>query len=130
MSGDRAIQIFSSDQVTEIDSGDTVDFGTATVDVFGRGPSPAVGPIDVRNATNGPVRVVVAGDGTGGLIPLFGPTREEMEPAPANTFVLETTGREGDTEMGYIGLDLLDLAEGNRTTTTIIFSATAAEAPP
>ena len=117
------IQVLSGDGVTLIDSGDSLDFGTAAVDFFGRGPKPVRGPFSVRNVSNGPVQVVVSGDGGDGIVPLWGPTPDTLKPATDNAFTLAAPGS-GDTMMGYWGLKFLDPSAGNKST-TIIFRATA-----
>ena len=101
------IQILSADGVTPINSGDALDFGTAPVDFFGRGPVPIRGPFFVKNLSNGPVQVVVTGDLRGDIVPLFGPTIEELKPAPGNAFTLAAPGVTGDTVRGFLGLRIL-----------------------
>ena len=118
------IQVLSADGVTPINSGDALDFGTATMDFFGRGPVPVMGPFFVKNVSNGPVRVVVTGDFRDDIVPLFGPTIEELEPAPGNAFTLATPGLTGDTVRGFVGLRFLNPSAGSKLT-TIIFRATA-----
>ena len=106
--------------MTVINNGDSLDFGTAAADFFGRGPVPFKGPFFVKNKSNGPVKVQVQGDGTGGIVPLFGPTQADLKPAPDNEFVLETPGVSGDMIMGYLGLDIQDTSLGAKQTTIIL----------
>ena len=117
------IQIFSGDGVTLVKSGDTLDFGTAAVDFFGRGPVPVRGPFFVKNLSNGPVQVVVTGDGGDNIIPLWGPTQSDLKPWPDNAFTLSAPGLTGDTMKGYLGLRFLAPTTGSKST-TIIFRAT------
>ena len=117
------IQIFSGDGVTRINSGDALDFGTAAVDFFGRGPVPIRGPFTVKNVSNGPVQVIVTGDGVDNIVPLWGPTIDSLEPWPDNTFTLAAPGMTGDTMMGYLGLSFPMPTTGSKQT-TIIFRAT------
>lgn len=128
VSGD-AIQVLSGDGVTPIHSGDSLDFGTAAVDFFGRGPVPVKGPFVIKNVSNGPVRVEVTGDLRDGIVPLFGPTRTDLKPAQDNAFTLAAPGSTGDTMMGYLGLRFRDLEAGQKGT-TIIFRATEAPEEP
>ena len=72
VSGD-AIQVFSGDGVTPVNSGDSLDFGTAAVDFFGRGPVPVRGPFIIKNVSNGPVRVLITGDRGAASSPSSGP---------------------------------------------------------
>ena len=118
------IQILSADGVTPINSGDALDFGTASVDFFGRGPVPVRGPFFVKNLSNGPVQVVVTGDLRDDIVPLFGPTIEELKPALGNAFTLAAPGLTGDTVRGFLGLRFLDPTAGSKQT-TIIFRTTA-----
>lgn len=117
VSGD-AIEVRSGD--TRIQSGFTLDFGTAEVDFFGRGPVPVRGPFQVKNVSNGPVHVVVTGGASSGILPLFGPTTGDLEPGPDNAFTLAASG---DMKTGYLGLQFLSLNTGSRQT-AIIFRAT------
>ena len=125
VSGD-AIQIFSGDSVTPVESGDSLDFGTTAVDFFGRGPVPVRGPFIIKNLSNGPVRVEITGDMRDGVVPLFGPSTTDLKPAPDNAFTLAAPGITGDTLMGYLGLKFGDLEAGQKST-TIIFRATEKE---
>lgn len=122
VSGDP-IQIFSGDGVTRINSGDPLDFGTASVDFFGRGPVPVRGPFTVKNLSNGPVLVVVTGDGGDNIVPLWGPTTGDLKPAPDNAFTLAAPGITGDTMTGYLGLSFPVPNTGSKQT-TIVFRAT------
>ena len=118
------IQVLSADGVTPINSGDSLDFGTASVDFFGRGPVPVRGPFFLKNLSNGPVQVVVTGDLRDDIVPLFGSTIEDLKPAPGNAFTLAAPGTTGDTLRGFLGLKFLAPTAGSKQT-TIIFRATA-----
>ena len=120
-----AIQILSGDGVTPIESGDTLDFGTAQVDFLGRGPVPVRGPFTVKNLSNGPVQVMVMGDFRDDIVPLWGPTPGDLKPLPDNAFTLAAPGMTGDTMTGYLGLSFLAPSSGSKST-TIIFRATEA----
>ena len=128
VSGD-AIQIFSGDGVTPVNSGDSLDFGTAAVDFFGRGPTPVRGPFIIKNVSNGSVRVIVTGDMRDGIVPLFGTSQTDLKPAPDNAFTLATPSDTGDHTMGYLGLKFGDLKVGQKST-TIIFRATDSQGTP
>ena len=117
------IQILSADGVTPINSGDALDFGTASLDFFGRGPVPVRGPFFVKNFSNGPVVVEVTGDLRDDIVPLFGPTVTDLKPAPGNAFTLAAPGTTGDTVRGFLGLRFLNPSAGSKQT-TIIFRAT------
>ena len=97
VSGD-AIEVRSGD--TRIASGFTLDFGTTKVDYFGRGPVPVRGPFEVRNVSNGPVRVVVTGGGSSGILPLFGPTADDLKPAARQRLHAGSLGRHEDRVSG------------------------------
>ena len=118
------IEIYSGDGVTPINSGDGLDFGVMEVDFFGRGNVPVRGPFFVKNVSSGPVRVIITGDLKDGIVPLFGPIRDTLRPAPGNAFTLQAPGS-GDTMMGYLGLRLASPTAGSKST-TIIFRATEA----
>ena len=117
------IQILSADGATPINSGDALDFGTASLDFFGRGPVPVRGPFFVKNFSNGPVVVEVTGDLRDDIVPLFGPTVTDLKPAPGNAFTLAAPGTTGDTVRGFLGLRFLNPSAGSKQT-TIIFRAT------
>ena len=123
VSTEGPIHVFSGDSPTPMSSGDTVDFGVAEVDFFGRGPVPIRGPFTVKNRSNGPVRVVVTGDMADGVVPLFGTTTGDLKPAPDNGFTLRSSG---DALSGYLGLQFNDLTAGPKST-TITFRATEGE---
>ena len=108
-------------------SGDNINFGTVLLDYWGAPPIPKL-RIAVKNFSSLQQRVVVSGDLSGDLLPLFGLTAEEMAPAPGNAFVLKPTGLTGDMVMGWLGLALLPASGDNLPSlgtkqTTIIFSA-------
>ena len=119
--------VYSGDGMTPIDSGDTVDFGTVEVDYWGTGPIPSV-KVLVVNTSQTPEQVVVIGDGGNGIVPVFGPTMDDMVPAPDNSFVLQPEGEPGDSMWGYVGLTFPEPTEGSKST-TIIFRATDEIAP-
>ena len=125
ISTEGPIQVFSGDSPAPMSSGDTVDFGVAEVDFFGRGPVPIRGPFTVKNRSNGPVRVVVTGDMADGVVPLFGATTGDLKPAPSNAFTLPSSG---DALTGYLGLQFNELTAGPKST-TITFRATDVTTP-
>ena len=116
------LQIFSEDGETPIESGDSLDFGTAEVDFWGTGPVP-VRKVFIRNTSNTREHVVVTGDLGDGVLPLFGLSKDDLKPWPDNSFDLASSGDAGDTLMGWLGLKFLDLTSGDKST-TIIFRAT------
>ena len=119
--------VYSGDGMTPIDSGDTVDFGTVELDYWGTGPIPLI-KVLVVNTSQTPEQVVVVGDGGDGIVPVFGPTMDDMVPAPDNSFVLQPEGETGDRMWGYVGLTFPDPTDGAKST-TIIFRATDEIAP-
>ena len=97
------LQVFSGDGVTQLNSGDAINFGAADVDFWGTGPVPTQRVL-VVNTSNTVEQVVVTGDGGDGVVPVFGPTPEEMVPWPDHVFLLQRQGISGDRMWGYLGL--------------------------
>ena len=117
--------VLSGDGQTLIGSGDTLEFGTVEVDYWGTSPVP-VKRVTIKNTSSTPELVIVTGDLTDGVLPLFGFTRAGLKPAPGNAFRLEPAGESGDTATGWIGLRFLappgqirPTAGGKRTTIII-----------
>ena len=111
VSAEDPLQVYSGDGMTPIDSGDSVDFGTVELDYWGTGPIPSIRVL-VVNTSQTPEQVVVIGDGGDGVVPVFGPTMDDMVPAPDNSFVLEPEGEPGDSMWGYLGLTFPNLQMG------------------
>ena len=106
--------------------GDPLDFGVAQIDVWGTGPK-TLRKVAVRNTSSTPEQVIVTGDPSGGILPLFGTSSGDLKLGPENAFILQPAGTPGDTIIGWLGLKFLMATEGSRST-TIIFRATDATA--
>ena len=122
ISTEDPLGIFSGDGTTPIVSGDALKFGTVELDFWGTGPVP-VKKVLVVNTSQTPERVVVAGDGGDGVVPVFGPTPEGLKAAPENAFVLQPQGISGDKMWGYLGLTFPVPTTGSKSV-TITFRAT------
>ena len=120
ISGD-GIQVYEADGTTVVNE---IDFGTSFKDFFGNVATPTH-QVVVKNLSATVVEVVITGDGSDGIIPLFGPTTGDLKPDPSNAFVLQPQGQSGDMVTGYVGLTLPQFTPGSKTT-TIIFRATEA----
>ena len=83
ISGD-AIQVYEGDGVTPINTGGALNFGTVSVDFFGNAPEPVYGLLYVKNLANVRVEVSVTGDLRDSILPLWGSTRETLQPYPDN----------------------------------------------
>ena len=122
------IQILLGDGVTVLASGDAVSFGTVEVDYWGTAPVPLTRLLVVDNSST-QQRVVVTGDMGDDILPVFGTSKTDLKKAPENEFILDPKGTTSDTMSGWLGLQFLNLATGE-TSTTIIFRARAVPASP
>ncbi len=119
-----SVYLVSGDgSLEQLVSGDSIDFGVATVDFFGVGSTPSR-QIAVKNSSSSLQQVIVTGDLSDGILPLFGPTTGDLHKGPENGFILPISGDAGDTINGYVGLSFLPPLTAGSKQTTIIFSAT------
>ena len=127
---EQPIEVYEDDGVTVVNE---IDFGTIHIPAFGyfQPPAPPVHRVVVKNLSPVAVEVVVNGDGRDDILPVFGPTEADLEPAAQNAFTLQPEGQPGDMMEGWVGVVFqVPVPSAGAKETTIIFRATEAELQP